>query len=72
MDVKIIESVDVHDKHIRRRPRISKSMDPAIRAEAMLRYHLVELINLDVILTRSDIEVLWSDAGEQDPLLGAN
>lgn len=72
MDVKIIESVDVHDKHVRRRPRISESMDPTFRVEAVPRHHLVELINFDVILTRSDVEVLWSDAGEQDPLLGAN
>jgi len=56
MNVVVVERVDVDDKHIGRRARISKSVNTAGWAKIVLRQHLVELIELQRIFALGNLK----------------
>ena len=72
MYVVVVERVDVDDKHIGCRARISKSVNTAGWAKIVLRQHLVELIELQRIFAFGNLKFARLNPSQKNAFLRAD
>ena len=72
MNVVVVQRVDVDDKHIGCRARISESVNTTGRAKIVLRHHLVELIELQRIFASGYLKFTRLNPSQKNAFLRAD